>query len=105
MGVYGTHLYVLWIPDGELCKIGRSSNCERRLKQIRAYMPWLHVEIAAVFPDGGWVETTMHDAFKSRRCGREWFKVPKDEAIATANMYLSCLNKPRPKMPRKAVKD
>ena len=82
-------MYILAI-DNELCKIGRSSNCERRLKEVRAYMPWLVVELVAVLPDAGWLETTLHGAFKSRQVGRE-FRVPKDEAIEAADMYQACL--------------
>ena len=92
---YGEDLYVLWIPDAGLCKIGRSSNCERRLKEVRAYMPWLHVELACVLPGAGWLESTCHYAFKSHRVGKEWFKIPKEEAISTANMYVACLTRIR----------
>ena len=88
---YGRDLYILAI-DNELCKIGRSSNCERRLKEVRAYMPWLVVELVAVLPDAGWLETTLHGAFKSRQVGREWFRVPKDQVLEAAEMYKACLS-------------
>ena len=88
---YGRDLYILAI-DGNLCKNGRSSNCERRLKEIQSYMPWLSVELVAVLPDAGWLETTLHGAFKSRQVGREWFRIGKDEAVEAAEMYKACLS-------------
>ena len=88
---YGRDLYILAI-DGNLCKIGRSSNCERRLKEVRAYMPWLVVELVAVLPDAGWLEGTLHGAFQSRKVGREWFRIGKEEAIEAAEMNKACLS-------------
>ena len=90
-GSYGKDLYVLWIPEAEICKVGRSSNCARRLKEIRAGVPWLHVELACVLPDAGWIENTVHGAFRSRQVGREWFKADKAEVIKTAGELLACL--------------
>ena len=89
---YGTDLYILWLPEAELCKIGRSTDSRRRLKEIQAHMPWLSLELAAVLPGAGWLETTLHGAFKSRKCGREWFRIHKSEAIKTAGEMLACLN-------------
>jgi hypothetical protein len=90
-GDYGKHLYILHIQDAGICKVGRSSNVERRLKEIRSYCPWLEIELAAVFPDKGWIEPTVHGGLKSKRVGREWFKVSQTEAIETTNMFLQCL--------------
>ena len=89
---YGKDLYILWIDDAQICKIGRSTDTKRRLKEIQAYCPWVNVEIAMILPGAGWLETTVHGAFKAKRCGREWFRVHKTEAIETANMLLRCLD-------------
>ena len=91
-GDYGKDLYILWIEEAQICKIGRSTNTTRRLKEIQSYCPWLTIEIAAILPNAGWIETTVHGAFKSRKCGREWFRVHKSEAIETTNMLLRCLD-------------
>ena len=91
-GEYGKHSYILWIADAEICQIGRSTNTARRLKEIEAYCPWLPIEIAAILPNAGWIETTAHGAFKSRKCGREWFRAHNSEAIETANMLLRFLD-------------
>ena len=36
---YGKDLYILWIAEADICKIGRSTDTKRRLKEIQAYCP------------------------------------------------------------------
>ena len=54
-------------------------------------MPFLHVELATIFPGSGWVEAACHRAFDARRCGKEWFRVDREEAIQTVNGILAAL--------------
>ena len=101
--MYGTHLYILWIPEKGLCKIGRSGSPEKRLAQIQAYMPFLKIEVKLVLADAGHLERIMHEAFRSRNSGGEWFSVPWEEAIETALMYNHCLKREFARPRRKAA--
>ena len=91
---YGSDLYVFACGE-DLVKIGRSSNCQRRLKEVRSYMPFLTVELAWVGPGSGWLENTAHYAFDARRCGKkaEWFRISKEEAIQTCQMFTTSITK------------
>ena len=91
---YGKDVYVLACGE-DLVKIGRSSNCQRRLKEERSYMPFLSVELAWVGAGAGWLENTAHYAFDSRRCGKkaEWFRISEDEAVRTCEMFTTSITK------------
>ena len=89
MRAYGTDLYILWLEEAGLCKIGRSCNCERRLREIQSHMPWLRLELFAILPGSGWLETTLHNAFKLQKCGREWFWISPAEALKTCAEMLA----------------
>ena len=84
-------MYVIWLPEAGIVKIGRSCNCERRFRQIKNHMPFLNVELTAIFPGSGWVESACHRAFDARRCGKEWFRVDREEAVQTVNGILAAL--------------
>jgi hypothetical protein len=88
---WGQDLYVIWLPEAGIVKIGRSCNCERRFRQIKNHMPFLHVELTAIFPGSGWIESACHRAFDARRCGKEWFRVDREEAVQTVNGILAAL--------------
>lgn len=55
---YGADLYICTI--GEVTKLGRSSNVQRRLSEIRRGVPWLQVELFATFPKFGFLEAALH---------------------------------------------
>jgi hypothetical protein len=88
---WGHDLYVVWLPEADVVKIGRSCDCARRFKHIQQSCPFLHMELAAVFPGSGWAEGACHRALDTRRCGREWFRVSREDAIAEVNSILSAL--------------
>jgi hypothetical protein len=55
---WGADLYVITI--GEVTKLGRSSNVQRRLSEIQRGVPWLQVELFATFPKLGFLEGALH---------------------------------------------
>ena len=102
--MYGTDLYVFWCREQGLCKIGRSAFVEKRLQQIRAQVPFLTVELKGVLKDAGHLEHTLHQAFRSRNSGGEWFSVGWEEVLETAHMYNRCLTHEFAR-PRRKAKD
>jgi hypothetical protein len=51
---YGADLYVM--TSGDLCKIGRSMNAYRRLKELQHSNPWGDIQLVGIFPERGWLE-------------------------------------------------
>ena len=83
---YGRHLYLISALDDSgagCCKIGRSSNCARRLNEVQRYMPWLRATLVARYENQGWQERRIHARLTDARVGTsEWFRVPAEEAKA-----------------------
>ena len=88
---WGNDLYVVWLPEADVVKVGRSCDCQRRFKNIQQACPFLRLELAAVFPGSGWAEGACHRALDGKRCGREWFRASREEAVAAVNSILSGL--------------
>ena len=52
---YGKHLYLLRM--GDLVKVGRSMDIQRRLGEHRRNNPWGEISLVATFEDSGFVES------------------------------------------------
>jgi hypothetical protein len=80
------HLYIMryiGVLRG-VVKIGRSHNPEGRRKNLEASQDF-HVELVAVFPDKGHLESAVHKKLAAKRstrgAGTEWFRVDVQEAL------------------------
>ncbi len=74
--------YVDILPD--VVKVGRSRDAERRRANLEASQDF-HVELVAVFPQRGHLESIVHERLaehrSSRGTGTEWFKVTVQQAL------------------------
>ena len=52
---YGKHLYLLKM--GDLVKVGRSMDIQRRFAEHRRNNPWGEITLVAVFENSGFVES------------------------------------------------
>ena len=87
---YGTHLYVIAAGQtaGDLCKIGRSMNVERRLKEIQHSSPWNDCRLVAVFQDNGFLEPCVLRALGAHERRGEWFRCTIGDAMAAVSACL-----------------
>ena len=87
---WGEHLYVIAAPAAGLVKVGRSWDPQRRCRDIGHACPWLHVELAAVFPEAGQFEAECLRFIEAelQRVGREWFRGTAGEAITRISYIL-----------------
>ena len=69
---WGNDLYVF--QAGPYCKVGRSYDVNRRLKELRRACPY-PVEVAAVFPGRGSDECVVHKHLATFRVCGEWFQI------------------------------
>ena len=78
---WGADLYLITLRHADVCKVGRAWNPQQRFKQLARSVPFLEPELAAIFPDKGYLEGTVHRMLSARRVGPEWFKVSQAEAV------------------------
>ena len=83
---YGTHLYV--IVAGDLVKIGRSMNVERRLKEHCHSNPFAEIRLVGVFQDAGFMESWVLRALGAHERRGEWVRCTIAEAMAAVGACL-----------------
>jgi len=67
-------------PYNNLVKIGRTTDCEKRLRQLQTGSCYPLVIYARVFcPMDALIESRMHKTFSNRRRQGEWFEFKQDE--------------------------
>ena len=87
------HLYIMKYGfDDTVVKIGRTRDVEKRRQQLQGCHNFV-MEVVAIFPDAGHLESVAHTALAPRRScqgsGREWFAVDAQTAIAVVNGILA----------------
>ena len=86
------HLYVMkYSNDQTVVKIGKSSNVERRRRELEASQNF-RVEILAIFPGKGDLEPKVHERLAHCRstagAGKEWFKSPVGDGVLVVNKLI-----------------
>ena len=76
---YGTHLYVLQM--GDLCKVGRSMDVQRRLLEHTRGNPWGDLKLVCSFPDQGFMESWVLRALSAHQRRGEWVLCTPGEAL------------------------
>ena len=94
------HLYIMKCSfDNTAVKVGRTRDVEKRRQQLQSCHNFV-LELVAIFPDAGHLETAVHTALAPRRScqgsGREWFMVDTHTAIAVVNGIIAASSLARP---------
>ena len=94
------HLYIMKYGfDDTVVKIGRARDVEKRRQQLQGCHNFV-MEVVAIFPDAGHLESVAHTALAPRRScqgsGREWFAVDAQTAIAVVTGILIASTPARP---------
>jgi len=69
---YGKHLYLLKM--GDLVKVGRSMDIQRRFAEHRRNNPWGDITLIAVFQDSGFCEPWVLKALSQHERRSEWVR-------------------------------
>jgi hypothetical protein len=77
-------------PYKDRAKIGKSTNINRRLKELQTGNPDIkfHHSVMKLINDD--FESVLHERFAEKRIGGEWFKFTEEElinAIGDINIY------------------
>jgi hypothetical protein len=70
--VYGRDLYVISLVNTPYFKVGRATDCQKRLRQIQACSPF-EARIVLQYAGAGNREAHMHKALMLHRLNGEWF--------------------------------
>ena len=70
--VYGRDLYVVSLVGTPYFKVGRATDCQKRLRQIQAGSP-IEARIVLQFAGAGYREPQLHKALMLHRLNGEWF--------------------------------
>lgn len=74
------YVYLMYFSLGDIYKIGVSQNVERRLNDIRSYIPIsLTIEHIIKTDDTAIVESSFHEYFHDKRIQGEWFDLDKSD--------------------------
>jgi hypothetical protein len=83
---YGTHLYI--ILAGEVCKIGRSMDVQRRFAEVSRAKPFSDCRLVATFHGAGFVEPWVLRALCEYERRSEWFRCTPADALAAVGLRL-----------------
>ena len=94
------HLYIMkYSFDNTAVKVGRTQDVEKRRQQLQSCHNFV-MEVVALFPDAGHLETAVHTALaphrSSRGAGREWFAVDTHTAIAVVTGIMAAFSQAHP---------
>ena len=82
---YGKHLYLLRM--GDLVKVGRSMDIQRRFCEHRRNNPWGEITLA-VFENSGFVESWVLKALSQHEWRSEWVRCSVPEALEAIGQCL-----------------
>jgi DNA-binding Xre family transcriptional regulator len=73
--------------DPQYIKIGRTTDLEQRLAQLRVGTPFVS-EFSATFPceNATWMEHALHVLFKKKKVRGEWYEVSSQEFLDACKM-------------------
>ena len=89
----GDYVYVFFNPATNLFKIGKTERLRTRLNELSNQNGVKLIEFLSCWTDGafnesaGWIETSLHDFFKSKRCIGEWFNLSKWDAVRLSILF------------------
>ena len=83
---YGKHLYLLRM--GDLVKVGRSMDIQRRLGEHRRNNPWGEISLVATFENSGFVESWVLKALSMHERRSEWVRCTVPQALAAISQCL-----------------
>jgi len=81
--VYGRDLYVVSLVGTPYFKVGRATDCQKRLRQIQAGSP-IEARIVLQFAGAGYWEPQLHKALMLHRLNGEWFDCSLGEIVRCA---------------------
>ena len=83
-------LYILYISELNVCKIGISENVEKRIKQLQTGCPF-RIDVVKKYesPISARIEKILHRQYRSRKVDEneynlmgEWFSIPVSEMLS-----------------------
>lgn len=86
-------IYILFISELNVCKIGISENVERRIKQLQTGCPY-KIDVVKTFnsPISSKIEKVIHRSYTSNKVDEneynlmgEWFNIPVTEVLSFEN--------------------
>ena len=83
---YGKHLYLLRM--GDLVKVGRSMDIQRRLGEHRRNNPWGEISLVATFENSGFVESWVLKALSMHERRSEWVRCTVPQALQAIGQCL-----------------
>ena len=83
---YGKHLYLLRM--GDLVKVGRSMDIQRRLGEHRRNNPWGEISLVATFENSGFVESWVLKALSQHERRSEWVRCSVSQALQAIGQCL-----------------
>ena len=83
---YGKHLYLLRM--GDLVKVGRSMDIQRRLGEHWRNNPWGEISLVATFENSGFVESWVLKALSMHERRSEWVRCTVPQALAAIGQCL-----------------
>ena len=81
--VYGRDLYVVSLVGTPYFKVGRATDCQKRLRQIQAGSP-IEARIVLQIAGAGYREPQLHKALMLHRLHGEWFDCSLGEIVRCA---------------------
>jgi hypothetical protein len=85
--------FVYLIKCGELYKIGKTTNLERRIKEFAVGNPYPLVLVTSMYSlDIDSLEKSFHRYYRKKRVKGEWFKLNPEEVLLFANAASLAVN-------------
>lgn len=83
------HVYICSVGFGDLYKIGKAKNLQRRMKELQASNPLFKCVWSAHVKDMHAEEKKLHGMFKKQKVNREIFALKKGDILTANNSVQS----------------